>query len=126
MAVVMVTKRGHANEVHRQTEAAHNEQLSEPLGLPALDDPLHGLYHNFNADEHQKNAIRKAAERLDLSEAIREARTRRPFARHRSKQANSERNTVEEHVYAVAQQAKRICDVAVEGLDCHKEEVQAV
>jgi hypothetical protein len=73
VSMMMVAKGSHANKIDRQAKTAHDEELGQPLGLPALDDPFKCLDHDLHADKHQEDAIRKPAQRLDLAEAVREA-----------------------------------------------------
>lgn len=143
MSVVVMSKCSHTNEVYNQTQAAHDEQFGQSLGFSALQNSFEGLDHNLDADEpikglancaavkcrpclHQENTVCEATQRLDFAKAVREASAGWPLACNRRKKTDSKSNTVEEHVDAVAEQAERVGDIAVESLDCHEAEVETV
>lgn len=75
---------------------------------------------------HEKHAIAKPRQALNLPKTIWEALACRPLARDCSEQAEGKRNAVEQHMDAVAEQPKRVGYKSVEGLDQHKSKVQTI
>ena len=126
MAVMMVAKRRHADQVYQQPRRAHNKQLSKPLRLSALHNPLACLDHDFDADQDQKNTITKTTQSLDFAKPVWEPLTRRPLAGHGSKEPNRQSHAVKEHVNTVAKKTKRVGHVTIKGLDHHKGKIQTV
>lgn len=53
--MMMVAKRRHAHKVDQQAETADNEELCQPLRLPAFENPFAGLDHNLYANEPVPN-----------------------------------------------------------------------
>ena len=51
MAMMVVAKRSHSYQVDKQPHRAHDEELCQPLRLPALNDPLEGLEHDLDANQ---------------------------------------------------------------------------
>ena len=74
---------------------------------------------------HQEDAIGEPCQGVHFTIAVWELRIWRPLAHHCCTKANNERQAVEEHVNAVAEQAKRACSKTIEGLDKHETEIQA-
>lgn len=52
VAVMVVSKRHHANQIHGQAKAADNEELAQPLCLRSLPQSLECLERNFDTEEH--------------------------------------------------------------------------
>lgn len=55
MTVMMMAKSCHADKIYCQTQTADNEQLREPLGFPAFENPFKGFYHDFHANKPVHN-----------------------------------------------------------------------
>jgi len=123
MAMVMVPKSGHANQIHQQAHGTNHKQLSQPLGFSALHHPLDRLEHNLHADQNQKHTVGETAQRLDLAEPVRESLARGPFASNSRNQTDCQGNTVEKHVDAVAQKTEGVGNITVKCLYRHVREV---
>jgi hypothetical protein len=106
MTMVMMSKRCHAHEIDSQAHAADNEELRQALRLVALSQTLNGLHHNLNTDQHQKYAVSKPRQTLNLPKTVGKALGRRPFRGHGCEEPECQGDAVEEHMNAVAQQPK--------------------
>ena len=125
VAVMVMPESRHTDQVHQQSHGADHEQFPKSLRFPPLDDPLDRLEHDLHANKHQKHPVCEAAQCLDLSEAVGKSLAWGPFAGHGREKPHSQCYAVEEHVYAVAQQAEGVRHVSVEGLYHHKREVES-
>lgn len=126
VAMVMMPKSSHANQVHQQAHGADHKQLSQPLGFPALHHSLDRLEHNLHADQNQKHTVGETTQCLDLAEAVGEPLAGRPFASNGCDQANCQSNTIKEHVYTVTQETEGVCYITVERLYSHEGKVYSV
>lgn len=73
---------------------------------------------------HEKYSIAKPRQTLNLSKSVWESLTWWPFTRDCSKQPHSKCQTVEKHVYTIAQKAEGICNESVKRLNDHKGKIK--
>ena len=124
MSMMMMAECEHADQVDEKTQGTDDEQFCQALGLPTLEDSLKGLKHDLDTNQDQEDTVGKATERLNLAKSIRKSLTWRPLARDGREKAHCQSYTVEEHVYTIAEQTKRVCHIAIECLDHHERKVE--
>ena len=81
--------------------------------------------HKRKEAVHQEYAIAKPGQRVQCAPTIRLIRAGGPFAGHRGAESDDQCETVEEHVYSIAEKTKGAADPTIECLDDHEGEVQA-
>lgn len=59
MSVMRISERGEPNEVDDQPQHADNEQLVQTPKFGAVAETVECFEKNFEADEHEKNAVAK-------------------------------------------------------------------
>lgn len=73
---------------------------------------------------HEEYSIAKPRQTLNFSKSVWESLTRWPFTRDCSKQPHSKCQTVEKHVYTIAQKTEGICNESVKRLNDHKGKIK--
>lgn len=123
MAMVMMAKASHSNQINSKTHGADDEKFRQSLRLMSFCKALNSLNYNLNTDKpgeklawfgsisykyiniHEKHAIAKPRQALNLPKPVREALACGPFTRDRGEQAKGKCDAVEKHMDAVAEQS---------------------
>lgn len=71
MAMMVMTRREHADQVDRQSHRADDEQLIR-VHLGRIDQTLNSFEDNEDRDEDEEDAVGEAGEELNPTEAMRQ------------------------------------------------------
>jgi len=106
MAVVSVSKCCETHNVDEEAQDTDNQKLIETPKLVTFPKALKSVEDDLNTDEKEKYTVGESGQRIDLSVAIRKACIWPPLAHDRSRQADGETSTVEQHVDTVGEKTQ--------------------
>ena len=125
VSVVSMPDEEQSNEVHDQASDAHSHQFAQMLELYTFHESFKRLPDYFHTDDQEKDPITKTRKSLYFPIAVGKASVRWPFFHYRCYQARGQTHAVEEHMYAVAQQAEGARYERIERLYKHESEIDA-
>lgn len=107
MSVIMpgmsVAESEQAHHVDKEAEDTDNQKLLNPAEFCAFHDAFNGLPNKLDTDHHQEDTVAEPGKSVELAPAIGLLRACRPLACDSSSKADNQSETVEKHVYSVAE-----------------------
>ena len=126
MSMMRMPKHSQPHNIDQKAQHTNDQKLIQPPELMPLMQTVHGIHHDLNADQDKEYAVCKPRQRVHLAITIGKCERGRPLAHDGCGEPDCQAKAVEQHVYAIREEAERACYKAIEELHKHEAEIEAV
>jgi hypothetical protein len=126
MAMVRVVKCHDAHQIDCETRNADDQEFLDAMHLTARKQSFNSFVDDLHADDHEEDAVGEPRKRVHFAIPVRKSGAGRPLAHDGGTKPDDKSETVEKHVDAVAEKAKRSGEKAVAKLYEHECKIETI